>query len=276
MEGIKMKANMKYRISIFVCLAALMMSGTATAKVKKNERDLILVTHLDLSKTGEKKFWDKVYTFIESQGIRTAKKHLEDHYRKVHVIQTKPSDNKKKATLEDVVSLFKKVTDRKKTKAVDAIWMTHGLGGGKIELQASSGNGNKKYSVLNHIAPAIEQAIGSNGQKKLRALYSTACFGKSAIDGWLKVGFKVASGGRKVYTDSASSQPKFLKSWKKGETFKKSVDNANKAQKLDMWDKLVALSKRYDKSELDSFREMKGAGCLTIESNPTKKCGGEK
>ena len=111
-----------------------------------------------------------------------------------------------------------------------------------------------------------------SGVAKLRMLYSTACFGKSAIDGWRAAGFKVVSGGRKVYTDSASSQPKFLRAWKSGKTFRTSVDAANKAQKLDLWDKLVALSKNYDKDDLDSYRTIKGAKCIKLNSNPSKKC----
>jgi hypothetical protein len=77
---------------LFICLVGLLLPTVAGAKISKGERDLILVTHLDMGDDTESKFWNKVYTFIESQGIRTAKKHLEDQYRRVHVIQTKTKD----------------------------------------------------------------------------------------------------------------------------------------------------------------------------------------
>ena len=269
-----MKPQIKQLKLLFtlVCIIALLLPLVAGAKVSKSERDLILVAHLDMSDDTESEFWNKVYTFIESQGIRTAKKHLDAQYRKVHVIQTKTKDKNTKATRDDVIKLLSKVTGRKGTKAVDVIWMTHGHPKGKISLQKPSGGGNTKFSVGEQLAPKIKSAIGKTGQQKLRVLYSTACFGASAIEGWRSVGFKVVSGGRKVYTDSASSQPKFLKAWKKGKSFKNAVANANRAQKVDFWDKLLALSKRYKKDDLDSYRELKGKGCIAIDSNPGMKC----
>lgn len=257
---------------MFVLLAAsFVMPSLASAKVKKGERDLILVTHLDVPGS-DSAFWKAVYSFVETAGVSTAKRHLKKEYREIHVIKTSRKDKKKKATLKKVVALFERVASRKATKAIDVIWMTHGLKKGRIELQDPKSNKNKKLSVKNDVAPAIQKALGKSGVAKLRMLYSTACFGKSAIDGWRAAGFKVVSGGRKVYTDSASSQPKFLRAWKSGKTFRTSVDAANKAQKLDLWDKLVALSKNYDKDDLDSYRTIKGAKCIKLNSNPSKKC----
>jgi hypothetical protein len=230
-----------------------------------------LVTHLDVPGSNSA-FWKAVYSFVEKAGVSTAVKHLDKSYRRIHVIATSPKDKKKKATLAKVVELLDRVTSRKATKAVDVIWMTHGLRKGRIQLQAPNKNRNRTLSVKNDLATAIKDKLSSRDIAKLRVLYSTACFGKSAIDGWLAAGFKVVSGGRKVYTDSASSQPKFLRAWKKGKSFRKSVKAANKAQKLDLWDKVVALSKKYDKSDLDSFREIKGSGCLNLNSNPSKNC----
>ena len=265
-----MRLNKTTIMSVLLA-AAILMPSLAGAKVKKTERDLVLVTHLDVP-GDDSRFWKVVYDFIERAGVSTAKKHLKDKYRKIHVIQTSRKDKKRKATLNKVVALFKKVTDRKATKAVDVIWMTHGLPKGKIELQKPKSKKNQKLSVENDVAPAMQAALGRSGVAKLRALYSTACFGKSAINGWLAAGFKVVSGGKKVYTDSASSQPKFLRAWKNGSTFGKSVDEANRAQKLDLWDKLVSLSRRYDKGDLDSFRIVRGSKCLKLSSNPGKNC----
>jgi hypothetical protein len=258
--------------SLFVLLAAsFLMPTIASAKVKKAERDLVLITHLDVPGS-DSVFWKAVYSFVEKAGVSTAVKHLKGDYRAIHIIQTRTKDKKKKATLEKVVALFDRVASRKATKAIDVIWMTHGLKKGRISLQHPTKKKNKTLSVRDDIAPALSTALGQSGIAKLRMLYSTACFGKSAIDGWRTAGFKVVSGGRKVYTDSASSQPKFLRAWKKGSTFRNSVNAANKAQKLDLWDKLVSLSKKYDKEDLDSFRVIKGAGCIKLNSNPSKKC----
>ena len=172
---------------------------------------------------------------------------------------------KTKATRDDLVNLFSKVTARKGTKAVDVIWMTHGHRKGKVELQKPSGGGNTKFSVADQLGPKIKLAVDKAGQKKLRVLYSRAYYGASAIEGWRSMGFKVVSGDRKVYTDSASSQPKFLRAWNKGNSFKEAVANANRAQKLNVWDKLLRLSTQYEKKDLGSYRELKGKGSKRLQ-----------
>ena len=118
------------------------MPTIANAKVKKAERDLILVTHLDVPGSNSA-FWKAVYSFIEKAGVSTAVKHLKKSYRAIHVIQTSPKDKKKKATLEKVVALFDRVASRKGTKAIDVIWMTHGLTKGRITLQHPTKKKNK-------------------------------------------------------------------------------------------------------------------------------------
>ena len=255
------------------------LPNLAVAKVGKNQRDLVIVTHLDLNNSDGKgaKAWGTVYNFIERSGVASTKRHLKKHYRKVHVIQTKKRDTEKTATAAAIAQLLKKVTKRKKTKAVDMIWMTHGLTEGRVDLQHPTKNKNLRTPIhatedQDGLATEIRNAVGAEGQAKLRILYSTACFGKSAIKGWLEAGFKVASGSKGVFTDSASSHPKFLKAWKKGKSFRKSVKAANKNQKLDFWDKAAKKLKRFKDSNVNSFRVIKGKRCLKIDSNPSKKC----
>ena len=275
---------MKLRLLVLtVLLIAFVIPNAAFAKVGKEQRDLVIVTHLDLGQSDAKgkKAWDVVYAFIEKSGVAQTKLHLKRHYRKVHVIQTKKRDKKKTATAKAVANLLKKVTKRKKTKAVDMIWMTHGLPGGKVDLQHPKEDKNFRLPIhktdkRDGLATKIRNAVGPEGQAKLRMLYSTACFGKSALKGWLEAGFKVASGSRGVFTDSAASHPKFLKSWKKGESFKKGVKAANKNQKRDFWDKTTKKLKKFKTSNVDSFREIRGAHCLTIDSNPSKACKKKK
>jgi hypothetical protein len=254
---------------IFNCV---LIPSIVHAKVNKGARDVIVITHLNLQDEGESKFWDKVYEFVERKGVKVTTKHLTKYYRKVHVIETHRKDKNKKATTQRVLALLKKVTSNSKVKAVDMIWMTHGHPKGKISLQATNKDGNRKIHVKDSLAPMILEELGENSSK-LRMLFSTACFGEAAIKGWLKAGFKVVSGGKLVYTDSAASHPRFLKSWKKGSTFRQAIAQANKGQKrFDFWDKMGAISKRYTKDDLDSFRVIGGRPCLTISSNPNKQC----
>jgi len=257
---------------VFV-LACILAVPNAEAAVKKSERDLILITHLDPSEDGE--FWNAVYTFIENNGVSSAKRHLSDQYREIHVIQTKRSDTKKKATMAKVVTLLDTVTKRKKTKAVDMLWMTHGLSRGRIQLQRKKqgDDPNVTLSVKNKLAEKIRSTLSNRQRAKLRALHSTACYGASAMEGWIHAGFKVVSGGRRVYADAASSQPKFLKAWKAGKSFKKSIAAANESQERDWWDKQVAKLSRYkDRYEVDSYRKMKGQRCININTTPSKVC----
>ena len=263
--------------SLVVLLAALfLVPNTAFSKLSKAERDLVIISHLDPGSAKTKQFWKDVYTVIEREGVNMVRAHIGRKYRKVHVLRSKLRDSKPTITLKTVVNLLNKVTKRSKTRTVDMMWMTHGLDGGRIQLQKTvvkeGDKINKNLSVEDDIAKAIGGALSRRQCAKFRMIFSTACWGASHIRGWLKVGFKAASGSRAVFTDAAASYPRFLNNWRAGRTFRKAVDKANTTQKHDLSDKFVAKLKRFSRFRVDSFRLTSGQTCMTIDSSPSMLC----
>lgn len=118
---------------------------------------------------------------------------------------------------------------------------------------------------LHKVAPAR--------RRKFRAVFSTACFGATHLDGWLDAGFKVASGSPGIYADSALSFPAFLAPWANGTTFEVAVAAANAADPLRGQE---ALAKEFFRSkgrpdeanEVNSVRVIKGNGFLKMDSAP--------
>ena len=268
-ETTEKELDMKNVHIICLAMAALFMASTGHAKIAKNERDLIIVTHLDLSK--DAKAWNVVYGFVEKSGVSQAKLHLKKKYRELHIIQTKRRDKNKKATVKKIVNLINRVTQRKGTKAVDMIWMTHGHKKGKISLQSAKKKKNVKLSVKAKLAKKVKKLLKPAQIAKLRMLQSTACYGASAINGWLEMGFKVASGSKKIYADSPSTQKVFLKSWKKGKAYGKSIKAMNDARGRKKWDNVASKMDKF-KGAVDSTRKVRGSKCLTINCSPSKKC----
>ena len=68
----------------------------------------------------------------------------------------------------------------------------------------------------------------SNSPKKLRMLYSDACYGALHMRDWVDAGYKVASGAPKEDMNWSTDLKKFMKGWKKGESFSKSIRRANR------------------------------------------------
>lgn len=101
--------------------------------------------------------------------------------------------------------------------------------------------------IADQIADARTQQCRKNGQRdfgcerdaqrKLRVVYSAACYGASHIKFWTgHAGFAAAAGAEGVHTDSAASFPTFLTTWRGGYTLTETVARANQADKRRLYD----------------------------------------
>ena len=73
---------------------------------------------------------------------------------------------------------------------------------------------------VNRIADDLSQ-LGL--KKKLRVLYSTACYGKTHNDSFLRGGFRVASGAVGVNANAAVEYPLFIANWLADKRFKSAI-----------------------------------------------------
>ena len=65
------------------------------------------------------------------------------------------------------------------------------------------------------------------GFRKLRILFSDACFGAEENQDWLRAGFKAVTGSIGTDTNFATDLKRFLKKWTGGATFEESLRFAN-------------------------------------------------
>jgi hypothetical protein len=102
-------------------------------------------------------------------------------------------------------------------------------------------------------------------------VFSTACFGQTHLNAWIDGGFRVASGSRGIYADSALSFPVFLGAWSAGVGFAQAVQAANAADPAHIQD---GLAKNWYEgrglssfaSQVNSVRVVRGNGGLNINS----------
>ncbi len=214
--------------------------------VSKSQRDL-LVFIADLSKDSTKEL-KTLYDTIEAAAEAVATGALKDHYRKVHVV--KGAD----ATRAGFSDKLKTIAADSAVKAVDVIFVTHGLSQSVYFSDGGVG--------INRVKDDIVNKLSASHRAKLRVLFSTACYGSTHLSGWLQAGFKVASGSKLIYADSAVSFPVFVTSWSSGNTFAKVVADANKSDPLDAQDNIA--KQVLKRNDVDSTRVISGKGDITI------------
>ena len=239
------------RISVSVVPRSL--ASPTTAGVTKEQRDaVVFLANLVPTEQPAKAFYEFVQ--FSAEGAVTV---LTPVYRKVHLVKGRA------ATLPALVSILNTATSVSSVKAVDLIFVTHGLSE-KVVFSPSD------HVTMDEVRQAIVNGLSSSDRAKLRAVFSTACYGASHRSDWRGAGFNVASGSRKIYADSALSYGAFLAAWASGQSFASAINIANGSDPLDAQDQAATpVLRQFGFSEeqakdVDSFRVILGTGDLTI------------
>ena len=139
------------------------------------------------------------------------------------------------ATSENFLKELIKFEAQDNVSRVDVIFYIHGHG-------PSSPEGR---SLCFYGEPCLPIDIFSehikdiNLNNKLGILYSDACWGSTHLDAMIDAGFMVAAGSTKVDANQTSDLRRFLKSWISGNSFKKSIDFANRNPLTKLKDSIV-------------------------------------
>ncbi len=181
-----------------------------------------------------------LYKFLETSGKGVVVGELGPHYREI--VDLSGSN----ATSSQLRAKLRELQADPSVQAIDLIISLHGS---PATLWFEDGEKNvaslgQDISLDRQSSCRIKRGPNADcelaRQRKLRAVYSAACYGKSHAVGWVAAGFAVAAGAYGVHTDSAASFPTFLSTWRSGYTFKESVERANQAdggRKYDNWAK---------------------------------------
>jgi hypothetical protein len=224
--------------------------------VTKNERELVQIILVSQETSGPEK---ALYEFIELASESLAGAILGGSYRRITTI------TKDAATLDGLVAALRAATGRAGIEAVDLLFTTHGLTDKVVFAE-----GKVPESAVLHALLSLPAAA----RRKLRMVFSTACFGRSHLDMWTAAGFTDASGARGVYADSAVSYAPFLTAWALEQTFAEAVDAANAGDVGDAADGVARAFYDADgdpdtsAASIDSTRVREGTGASRLYSMP--------
>ncbi|MFN0244862.1 MAG: hypothetical protein ACKVWV_18415 [Planctomycetota bacterium] len=223
--------------------------------VTKAKRDLVQVIYLSNDYEGPER---ALYDFMEASSEAVAAITLKDHYRKIHVLKGT------NATLDKFKATLKTAANASGVAAVDVLFNTHGHTN-RVVFR----DGKKKMSEVKSALLELPESV----RNKFRALFSTACVGKTHLAMWLSVGFDCADGAVGTYADSAVSFAPMLAKWASESTFSKAVAAANAADVGNVADNLaIAYYHATGQPEMaegvDSTRSVAGFGQTRIYSKP--------
>ena len=241
-------------LSVVALIAFTGLAGAAN--VAKSERNaVIFVANLAQGSNIEQAF----YNTVQFAAVTIAQGALIPNYNHVTTIQGGS------ATLAQLHAALKSEANRSGSRAVDLIFVTHGLSDEVLFSDAQRSMASVRQAIQNNLT--------ANQRAKLRMVFSTACFGKSHRIEWTNAGFKTASGSEGVYADSAISYPVFLGSWIAGTAFTNAVTNANNADPLRVSDNAAKLwfnsqGKPNIAALVNSVRSVRGTGSLKIGTMP--------
>lgn len=223
-----------------LALVILFISFVSSAKaslVTKDSRDLIAVVNLSLLA----KKHQAMYRYEESRAVMKIRRDLSRFYRKIHIYSGRD------ATRTNLLEAIQESEANPEVKAIDTIIYVHGQPG---EL----GFIDTGFYPTNR----LRDEILAGSPKKLRALYSDACYGESHLADWIKAGFRVASGSIEMDTNWSVDLGRFMASWRKDRTFGKGIREANSVRLTELTDRLIRNG--------NSFKETQGDLELRIDS----------
>lgn len=236
---------------VVVAATALGLSATASAAtVSKSQRQVVVfVADMSQGSPTERAFYD----FVEFGAAALAVPTLGPVYRQVNIVHGAA------ATRARLVATLKAAAARPGNRAVDLVFVTHGT---TDEVVFSGG----VSFTMAEVRDAIRNGLTTAERSRLRMVFSTACFGAAHNAFWRSAGFRVVSGGRQIYADSAASYAPFLGSWAAGASFATAVAAANAADPLRVNDNAAKLI--LGRTDVNSRRVVSGVGSLSIATMP--------
>ncbi len=171
--------------------------------VSERERDLFVVSYLE-ERAADNVRW--LLRWAEDLGVDLAREMLADHYRNFSTLE---GDD---ATYTNFMDRIANLASDPDLKALDVFLLVHGDRAGPVFK-----GGTKDAKEIG----ADLRALGL--RRKLRALYSVACWGSLHADSFLHGGFRVVSGAIGVNANGAVEYPIFMEQWRRGKRFKMAI-----------------------------------------------------
>lgn len=200
-----------------------------------------------------------LYSSIEWGAEALVRRLLSRHYRSRILLRGT------QATVDGLVDTLAAATADPQVRAVDLLLHPHGTS--RRLLLAD------RPIEAPRLAAVLQQALSPDQRRRLRVALSTACYGMSHNDAWLRTGFAVAVGARGIYADGLTSVPVMLRAWSRGQSLRVAVQRANTADRRHRQDRLAAAyylrtGRSAEAAAVDSTRVVDGAGGMVIGTDP--------
>ena len=177
--------------------------------VGKDGRDLLVVSYLF---TGGNQKLPWLYRWLEDNAVDLARVMLSSHYRKFATLEGD------EVTSANFIDRITSLASDEQLQALDVLLHLHGLPGELVFRDEAMS-----------ISKISEKLQAANLKKKLRALYSTACYGMTHAADFVQAGFWVVSGATAVNANAVIEYPAFMDAWRDEKTFKSAVYRAPNA-----------------------------------------------
>jgi hypothetical protein len=169
------------------------------------------------------------------------------------------------ATVPSLVAALAEATGAPGVRAVDLSMHPHGtterlvLADGAVDVDV--------------VATHVLDLLGEAQRHRLRAVISTACYGASHVDAWLRAGFVAATGARGIYADGLTSVPVMFRAWAERRTLEQCVQSGNDDPTRRAQDWLASryyavTGRRRQSGRVDSTRVLGGSRTVTIQADP--------
>lgn len=248
-------------VSLFALLASALSSVTAFAAVNANQRALVVVSELDEHSYPELR---PLYTALEAITVSVPRNLLSATYASTKIL------NGESATLSNLKETLYRLAANPNIKAIDMIVNTHGL---DEELFFHDGGRTMSHiqeELLSPDAP-FNTAHTRAMKRKLRMLYSTACFGASHNNEWNAIGFDVSAGAIGVNVNAEAEYGGVLGAWAAGTPFSTGFAISNTDAALAVTDGPLRLAGQLAGNFLrftNSKKRLRGNTAITINSDP--------
>lgn len=232
------------------------MSSSGSGAVEPDERVLVqLITLQAHGRPNER----AMYSSIEWGAQALASRHLRRQYRSRILLRGND------ATADRLVQALASATATPGVRAVDLLVHPHGTSRRLLFTD--------RPVEAPRLATALQSALTPVQRRRLRVVISTACYGMSHNDAWLRGGFAAAVGARGIYADGLTSVPRMLRAWGHGRSVLTAADHANAADPRHRQDALAAAYYRRtgraaEAAAVDSIRVVDGAGGMLISTDP--------
>ncbi len=230
------------------------LAFSAEAAVSKQNRALVVVSELQTHGPNQLR---ELYRATERATTLSAAAVLHDDYQSIVYL------SQANATLARFRNVIYNLSKRSDIKAIDVIFSLHGSNN-QVAFREGAVTMSDFLSQMTTVSPLMNASQIQTMKRKLRMIYNLSCFGLSANDEFIRMGFDVTVGSRGINANAELEYPSVLTSWsfnfKFADTFR--LTNTDVAiAAADTPVRMIGIN-------ADSKKFMSGRGDVTISTDP--------